>query len=319
MQAVVGASWRLRDRLVHEVVATWDGPVHRSSEPEQFESLVLGLDTPSLFEPAALYVIRADEAWLRKHRARLEALIGQPVTGGAILLVTTKLAKNERLGKGLAKAGTLHELDLPGPRQLDGWLVTWLLAQDHDIEQPRAVAAALAQHRGDDIDGLIAAFEQVVDYVGDEPVTAAAVNALIGGSVEEPIWAFTDAVLGGQAPRALRLLHAAGGMDAHQALGAIINELRRCLCSLATSDDGDAAAMAGARRGNLFHTRRRAQELGRRCLLRLMTGALQGQRQLRHSGRDPLEVLETFILNAQRVIRLGGGEDFESRRKKRRA
>lgn len=320
LHAVVGTSWRLRDQVLDQLLADWTGPVKRSAEPKDLDSLVLGLDTPSLFEPAACWIVSVGERYLARHRALLQPLIGVPLTAGALVLVCDKLPRNEALGKQLAASGQYHVASAPSGRELEGWLLQRLVDQSHPVEQPRQVAEALLAHRGDDVDALLSAVDQAVDYAGDQPLTAAAVHAVVGGDAEEPIWAFTDAVLSGQASKAVRTYHAGSGLEAHQALGVLVGEIRKCLCCLATEDDREAGELAGLRgRARLYHARRRARELGRRCLERLLTGVLQAQRDLRRGGVDPELTVETLVLNVQRVIRLGGGVGNGGARHRRRA
>jgi len=320
LHAVVGTSWRLREALLHELLGEWDGPVKRLHEPRDLDAVVLGLDTPSLFEPPALHLITADDRYLSKARERLLPLIGQAATAGVVVLVTSKLPRNEALGKRLASIGHLYEASGPGPREVESWLIGRLTDLDQGVDRPRAVAEALVTHRGDDVDGLLAAIDQACDHAGEAALRVDDVNAVVGGDAEQPIWAFTDAVLGGQAARAIRLLHAGGGIPAHQALGVLVGEIRKALCCLASDDDAHAGALAGMRgRPRLYHARRRARELGRRCLERLLTGALQAQRDLRKGGVDDTFTLETLVLNVQRVIRLGGSTGNPPRRGRRRA
>jgi DNA polymerase III delta subunit len=320
LHAVVSPSWRLRDELLAEVLAPWDGPIKRSTEPKDLDSLVLGLDTPSLFEEPACCLLSAGDKYLTRHRELLLPLVGAPVVAGLVVLVVERLPRNEALGKRLAGAGQLYEAAAPSGRELEGWLIQRLTDLPQGVEQPRAVADALIGHRGDDIDGLLAAFGQAADYAGEAPVTVAAIHAVVGGDAEAPVWAFTDAVLGGQAAKAVRQFHAGSGLDPHQALAALVAEIRKSLCCLASEDDAEAGALAGMRgRPRLYHARRRARELGRRCLQRLLTGALQAQRDLRKGGVDAELTIETLVLNIQRVIRMGEGPRNATSRSRSRA
>ncbi|MDA3963305.1 MAG: hypothetical protein PF961_21170 [Planctomycetota bacterium] len=320
LHAVVGASWRLRDDVLAQLLADWSGPVKRLVEPKDLHAIVLGLDTPSLFEAAACYVLSAEDKYLSRNREVLLPLCEGPATAGVLIVVTGRLPKNEALGKRLAAAGSYHDVSVPSGRELEGWLIGRLMELEDGVDQPRSVAEALIDHRGSDIDGLLAAVQQAVDYAGDGPLTAAAVNAVVGGDADQPVWAFTDAVLQGQAARAIKQLHAGSGLEAHQALGVLVGELRKALCCLATEDDAEAGRFAGLRgRPRLYHARRRARELGRRCLLRLLNGALQGQRELRRGGVDADQIIETLCLNVQRVIRMGDGFGKPPARTRRRA
>jgi len=306
--AVAGNSWRLREDLLEGLLATWSGPTKRLLEPDGLDGLLVDLDSPSLFDEPALCVLRAGERWLKRQKDRLLPLVGLPCTGAPLLLVSERLPRNEALGRALGKAGALLSTDEPRGRDLLPWLTQRLLQVDTlRVEQPRQVAETLILHRGEEIDALLAAIEQLCDYVGDEVLRPPAVNELLAGEAEQPVWAFIDAFCKGQAGQALRLLHAGRGLDPHQALAALTAEIRKCLACLAAADEREALRMAGVRgRPNLYYTRRRAEELGRRSLLRLLTGILQAQRDLRRTGSDPQLVMELLVLNARRVIRPGG-------------
>src|SRR3954470_17555293 len=91
IQAVVGPSWRLRDEAVTALVGGWTGPVRRSAEPDDLPGLLLGLDTPSLFEEPALTVVRAGAVWLRRHREALATAVAPATGGGAVLLSVAEL------------------------------------------------------------------------------------------------------------------------------------------------------------------------------------------------------------------------------------
>lgn len=319
LHAVASESWRLREDALARLAQGWEGPVRRAVEPDDLETLLLGLDTPSLFEPAALWIVRCDERWLARHRARLAPLAGAPVAGGVLVLACEKLGRGDVLGRALAKAGALHVVEPPGGRELAAWLAERLAADARPADRPHEVAEILVRHRGEDVDALLAAAEQARLYAGEEPLDAAAANAVVGGDVEQPVWAFCDAVLSGAAGKAIRLLHAGRGLDPHQAAAVLAAELRKALACLASEDDRHAAALAGLRgQPRLYHARRRAAELGRRCLLRLLRGVLQVARDLRRSGVDDVLVVETYILNARRVIRWGGSGRYDRAKKRSR-
>ena len=306
LQAVVSPSWRLRDELVGELLAAWDGPVERHTEPKDLSGILVGLDTPSLFGDNGLVVLRAGGAYLQKQREALLPLVGQPILAGALLLVADELPRNQALGKRLQGASAYFQAETPGPKQVQEWLVQRLLQAEQPVEHPGRIAQVLIDHRGSDIDALLAAIEQLIAYAGDEVLTPAIAEELIAGDAEQPVWAFTDAFLGGQVGKALRLLHAGRGLSPIQALGSVANEIRRCLGALASTDDDEACALAGQqRRGSLYYTRRRAEGLGRRCLERLLNGVIQAQRQIRQSGSDPELVVEVLIQQARRLIRSG--------------
>ncbi|MBA3847755.1 MAG: hypothetical protein H0X45_14080 [Planctomycetes bacterium] len=306
IQAVVGASWRLRDERVAELCATWSGPVKRVAEPDDLPGLLLGLDTPSLFEEPALTVVRASAAYLKRHREALTGAIRPGGDGGTLLLALAEIDGREALAKGLTKAGALHHVDMPDGKRLSGWLAERLTRHPQGVERPRQVADALVGHLGEDIDALLMAVDVVALHAGDRPLGPADVAAVVAGVGERPIWEFTGAVMDGAGRRALDLLYAGAGMEPPQAVGSLINETRKLIACCDAKDDEEAARLAGVRGGAIFYARQRARALGKPMLIRLMTGAYLCQRQLRQSGYNGETALELLVLHAQRMIKPQG-------------
>ncbi|MBA2480820.1 MAG: hypothetical protein H0V44_09165 [Planctomycetes bacterium] len=304
VHAIVSESARLRDEALAEICADWTGPVKRSSEPADLQTLLLDLDTPSLFDPPALWMVRADDKYLKRHNELLADAVAKPVANGVLLLVASALDGKSKLAKALTAREVLYLPGSPGPKDVGEWLTGRLAGVPHGVERPREVAHELIEHVGPDIDALLATVDTAVLYCWGTPLTVEAVRAVTDGTAERPIYEFTAAVLEGQASRAISLLHAGGGIGAQQALSALTSEARKLIACCDTSDDAEAAAWAGMRgRSNLYYARKRARDLGKATLSRLLHGMILAQRQLRQSGHDPDTTLEVFALNAQRVIR----------------
>jgi DNA polymerase III delta subunit len=308
LHAAVSPSIRLRDRLVAEALAGWDGPVKRAVDPEGVDRLVLDLDTPSLFDPPGLWLVRCDERWVKRHRERLLPLAGTPSTHGAVVLVATALEGGEDrakpLTRALEKAQALHRAEVPGDKEVASWLLGWLGELPLAVEHPAQVAETLIERVGADVDALLAVLEVAVAHAGDGPLRPADITAVAPGLAAKPVWDFTGALIEGNAKRAIELLHAGGGMDPAPALAAVLNELRKLLACSETKDDAAVAGWAGLRgRPNLFYARRRADQVGRANLLRIYRAALHAQTHLRSSGTDHELALETLVLHAQRIVR----------------
>lgn len=307
IQAVVGSSWRLRDERVAELCSTWSGPVKRVAEPDDLPGLLLGLDTPSLFEDPALTVVRASAPYLKRHR---EALTGAIRPGGdagsVVVLALGEIDGREALAKNLTKAGALHHVDVPDGKRLSGWLAERLTRHPQGVERPGQVADALIDHLGEDIDALLMAIEVVALHAGNRPLTPADVAAVVEGVGERPIWDFTGAVMDGAGRRALDLMYAGGGLEPPQAIASLINECRKLIACCDARNDEEAARLAGVRGGAIYYARQRARGLGKPMLIRLMTGAYLCQRQLRQSGYNGETALELLVLHAQRMIKPQG-------------
>ena len=127
-----------------------DGPVERHRSPTDAATILLSLDSPTLFGPAAMQVITGDDRWLDKHREAILAQVG-PATAGVALIAVESCARNTRLAKAVLKAEAWHDASAPDrERQFTDWLVKRVHAVPGQVDDPRRVAAALVQHRGCD-------------------------------------------------------------------------------------------------------------------------------------------------------------------------
>jgi DNA polymerase III delta subunit len=304
LRLLTGASVRLRDEAQAALLRDHDGPVERA-DAGRFDELRMAMDTPSLFGPAPLLIVRCDAAWLKQHAEAIAALADE--TGpGAVLLVADAIDGRSALAKRLDAAGAWLRADEPGsrPQDVESWLLGRLHGLGRPVERPQEVARSLLAHRGADPDGLLAAVDQVLDYILDEePLRAADVDVVVGGAATRKGWEFAEAALAGDPAKALAIAHAGEGLEVEQLLAALHGELRLLAACCVTTDDQQATAWAG-RDGvrYLAPARRRAQSLGAATCARLLDGAAQAQRQCR-SGSDPWWALETFLLHARRVIR----------------
>jgi len=313
LHVIVGTSLVLRDERMAALIAPWSGPLKRVSEPTDLERIMLDLDTPSLFEAPACWLVRADARYLRKHA---ETLLRGCLPGGSACLVlsTAGVDKAGKAGDPLAQlvkklraAEAWHEVAPPDGKEIAAWLCGRLTALPQGVERPRQVADALLEHIGEDIDALVAAVKALAIFAGEGAVTPEAVEALVVGTAARPIWEFTGAVLEGNARRAIELMHAGEGLEPQRALSALVSEVRKLIACCATADDALAARWSGARgRPNLYYARQRARNLGRACLQRLLHGCQLTQRQLRQGGVDLELAVEMLVLHAQRIIRPAG-------------
>ena len=313
LHVVLGTSLVLRDELIAGLLAPWRGPVKRVGEPTDLERIILDLDTPSLFEEPACWLVRADARYLRKHAETL--LRGCRPGGGACLVLTAPgLDKGGKAGDALSQLvkrlksdQAWHEVTPPDGREIAAWLSARLTTLPQGVERPLQVAEALLEHLGEEPDALLAAVAALAIYSGEAALTPAAVEELVVGTAARPIWEFTGAVLEGNARRALELLHAGEGLEPQRALSALASEVRKLLACCATADDALAARWSGTRgRPNLYYARQRARNLGRTALLRLLHGCQLTQRQLRQGGADHELAVEMLVLHAQRIARPAG-------------
>ena len=301
LRAVVGSSSRLRDEALVEIRQGWTGPIQVVTEPEEFDSLLYGLEAPPLFGEPPLMVVRADEKWVRSRQDVLAAQVGKEVVAGSMVLVLPSLDQRWALTKALIKAKAFIEAGPPEAKAVAGWLQSRIAAHPQGAQDPRGLADLLIERVGHDADALLCAIEVVALYAGDSSLAVADGQAVLQGVGQRPIWDLTGAILAGDTGKGLELMHA-GEVEPEGVLAALLSELRRLIACSESQDDAEVGQWTGSR-GNLFYARRRSQELGRKNLLRLMNGAIQLQRRLRTGGMDAERELEAFVLHARWVVK----------------
>lgn len=306
--AIVGPSARLRDEALAPLLAAWRGELKRVVEPDDLARILLDLDTPSLFSEPALWLVRADTAWVKRHAEALAQAAAQPMGAGALVLLAPELDRRSALAKALDKAGALHDAAGPDDKGAHAWAVGRLTAMPVEVTGAAEIATLLVDAFGPDPDALLGAMEQIALYAGDEAVSPTLARAVVAGVAERPPWEVVGALLDGDARRCLELISAGSGQAPELVLGAVAADLRRMLACAEERDDAAAAKLA-AHRGSPYamrHARRRLQAVGRASALRLLNGVAQTWRQTRQGGADPALVLEMFVLHARRVVRPGG-------------
>ena len=167
-------------------------------------------------------------------------------------------------------------------------------------------ADRLYAHAGEDADQILSAIDVLALYADEGPITPEQVESVVVGSAERPVWEFSSAVLGGDAGKAIALMHAGQGLDPPHALAVLIGELRKLISSLESDDDGEAGRIAGLKgRPNLRMARRQAQGIGKPSLIRLLGGAIRTQRLLRTGGTDAALEVEMLVLHARQLLAAG--------------
>jgi len=315
VRAIVGASARLRDEALAPLLAAWTGAVKRAADPADLRSILVDIDTPSLFGQPTLWVVRGGENWVKQKAADLQALVGQEGDGGGLILVAPAIDGRTPLAKALAAhPGTLTEAEPPwtglrwgeATAACKGWIAERLALHPAGVQRPVLCADRLYAHCGEDADALLAAIDVLGLHAAEEPITPEGVDAVVVGAAERPVWEFSAAVLAGDASKAIQLLHAGQGIEPPRALSTLISELRKQIACLAADDDATAAAIAGLRgRPNLRMARRQAQGIGRGPLVRLLGGAVRTQRLLRTGGTDHALELEVLVLHARQLLAAG--------------
>lgn len=197
-----------------------------------------------------LVTVEEADGFVSTHRDKLERYLEKPSTVGVLVLDVKSWKSNTRLAKALPQQVTLL-CDALKPQVLRGWLIRWAQEQQGQKLEP-AAADLLMSLVGDDLGVLDQEIAKLAVYVGTgQPITAKAVDELVGQSRLETAWQMLDQLSAGQGGAALETLHQLlrQGDDVHKILGAMSWQLRK-LAQVARllqagRSLGDSVAQAG--------------------------------------------------------------------------
>jgi DNA polymerase-3 subunit delta len=174
-------------------------------------------------------VIRDADNFISAHRDRLEAYFARPAPTGTLILECAKFQKTTRLAKLAPTIGA----DVCECRKLAGRaLVDFVVAEARHRAKSldAATAARLVDLIGPDTGFLAAEVEKLALYAADRPsISNADLDALVGQTREERIFATMDAAAAGRTTEALRMWHQvlASDPDApYRAVGGMLYKVR---------------------------------------------------------------------------------------------
>ena len=107
------------------MLAAWTGPIQRHRDPAELAQILLGLDTPSLFEAPALVLVHASDKYLNKQRDATDAASGPSRRWRCVVLVQPKSCRRVmRWRKRRKRRGRLQRIEVPQrPADVRNWLV----------------------------------------------------------------------------------------------------------------------------------------------------------------------------------------------------
>ncbi|MDP6633825.1 MAG: DNA polymerase III subunit delta [Phycisphaerae bacterium] len=188
------------------------------------------LRTLPFLAPARVVLIRNADAFITKHRQKLEEYVDNPCETSALVLMVASFPGNTRLAKAVAKIGDILSCKLPDGSSLQQWLTKASGKRGKKID-PQS-AALLEQWIGRDLAAQNAEIEKLCLYIGQrETITPQDVAAVVTATAGPAAFELTNAITAGDAPGALRALDGAlriRGAE-FQALGSIAWHLRRAL------------------------------------------------------------------------------------------
>lgn len=206
-------------------VANFDG----AADPDLSE-VMDELRTLPFLAPARVVLIRNADAFITKHRQKLEDYVANPCESSALVLMASSFPGNTKLAKAVAKVGEVLNCKLPDGTSLQQWLTKASGKRGKKID-PQS-ASMLEQWIGRDLAAQNAEIEKLCLYIGDrETITPQDVAAVVTATAGPAAFELTNAITAGDAPGALKALDGSlriRGAE-FQALGSIAWHLRRAL------------------------------------------------------------------------------------------
>ena len=257
--------------------------LHVATTGFDWHSLTASTGNMSLFAEQRIVELRLPTG--KPGRAGGQAIVDLVEQAGPELLFIVTGPKLDKSGTNSKWAKTIDKkgVSLPvwpvGVRELPGWIANRM--REAGLQPDRDAVALIA----DRVEGNLLAAGQEIEklrlLLGEGKVTAEDVNKAVANSSRYDVYKLTDAAIGGDAPRAVRIL---GGLRAEGVEPVIVMwALTRELRTLATLDD---AVRQGTDLGSAMQAARvwsNRQGLLRSCISRHQHGDFH--RMLKASGR----------------------------------
>ncbi|MFO0974270.1 MAG: DNA polymerase III subunit delta [Phycisphaerae bacterium] len=286
----------LRDEALAEVLADALGPAgdplaigEYNGETSELADVLDDLRTPSLLSGPRVVLVRAADAFVTAHRARLESYLESPGGGGTLILLPDSWPKSTRLAKLVARIGREIECDAPSFNDLPAWLATRARAAHRCTLEPDA-ARRLIELVGNGCARLDTELSKLATFVlPRERIAREDVETLVGAQREEKVFGICDALAARDARGALALWHQVLASDrdaSFRAIGGLAWTVRRMATARRLVDQGMPAAAAVRQVGMYGNTALLASRITRfsadswegilRRLLRIDVGAKSG-------------------------------------------
>ena len=176
---------RLRRRFADDAVE------RRSASETSGEDAVAACNALGLFAgDGRLIVVDGVEAWKAPDAKAIAAYLKAPAPATTLALVAGELKKDAPLTKAVTGKGDVLIWDVP-QRGQQKWVAEQF--QLHGVTAEPEACRALLELLGDDLYALSAEIDKLATWAGEEPVTAAVVEALVAPGEETSTFALTDA------------------------------------------------------------------------------------------------------------------------------
>ena len=178
---------------------------YQGAEAPEAAQVLDELRTPAFLAPRRLVVIEDAAPFVARAGEVLAGYLKKPSATGTLVLVVEKLAKNDKLGIAVRKAGMAVACAPPREYELPRWIAA--RAREHGKRIDTAAAKRLAEYVGVNLPVLEQSLIKLSLYVGQRPAIAEAdVEALVEDLPATTIFKLTDAVGSKEPARALRVL-----------------------------------------------------------------------------------------------------------------
>lgn len=187
-------------------------------------------NNPSLFAEQRILELQLTSAAIGNEGSKaLLAWCDNPSPDDFLLISAPKLDKPQlasKWAKAVEQKGALVQVWPIGPEQLPAWLERRM--RDKGLMPGKGAAAFLAEHTEGNLLAAVQEIEKLLLLNGPGPLNLDALQDAVAQSARFDIFGLVDAVLLGQAPRALRMLSGlkAEGEPATLVLWALARELR---------------------------------------------------------------------------------------------
>jgi len=301
--------WRLRKAVLPGgdadfSFATFEGP------SAELHHVIDELSTVAMFGGGKrLVVVEEADDFVSRYRAELEDYVARPKPTGLLVLQPKSWPANTRLYKAVAGAGLQVDCNSPAPARLTRWLASWA-AEAHHVQLAPSAAELMVEMIGPELGLLDQELAKLALTSGPAgKITVETVTRSVGSWRAKTAWDMLDAVLAGDARKALveldRLLLA--GEHPIAVLGQISASLRRFAAATRLVFQaeaagrrislGDALEQAGFRRFLLQKVERQLRLLGRHRGDRVYRWLLQADLDLKGaSALPPRLILERLLV-----------------------
>ena len=260
------------------------------------------LRTQGLFSSERLVVIDPADRFVTKYGDELSRYAKSASLSSCLALAVDQWKPKADLGKHVGKSVTVVSCTPLHRRALPAWLT--MRAKVYGKRLDAGVGQMLIESAGTGLAILDRHLQNLAAYIGDQPnVSAKDVAELVGGDPQRATWELVSAVVAGNAPDALKLLHQMfrRGTVVLWAISALANEFSRLwrvkrMIRDRKSDEDMLAAIGRQYQFRLRHIKREAEAIPPSRLLKAGRILLESDLAAKTSAMPDELLLECLVL-----------------------